>query len=171
LDLERVSQLAKTDIASKEAQDNARLALDTARAQLQEAGGAYDFAKAYLDWCIIRSPINGVVLEKLVDPNELVAPQSFGGTRGPSTALIAMADPKDLQVEIDLNEADLSKISLNQKCRVSPEAYPDKSYEGYVAEVAPEANRAKGTLQIKVQIREPDKFLTPELSAKVEFLK
>ena len=171
LDLERVRELAKTDIASKEAQDNARLALDTARAQLQEAEGTYDVAKAYLDWCTIRSPINGVVLEKLVDPNELVAPQSFGGTRGPSTALIAMADPKDLQVEIDLNEADLSKISLNQKCRVSPEAYPDKSYEGYVAEVAPEANRAKGTLQIKVQIRDPDKFLTPELSAKVEFLR
>ena len=171
LDLDRVSQLAKTDIASKEAQDNARLGLDTARAQLKEAEGAYDVAKAYLDWCTIRSPINGVVLEKLVDPNELVAPQSFGGTRGPSTALIAMADPKDLQVEIDLNEADLSKISLDQKCRVSPEAYPDKIYEGYVAEVAPEANRAKGTLQIKVQIREPDKFLTPELSAKVEFLK
>ena len=171
LDLERVSQLAKTDIASKEMQDNARLALDTAHAMLKEAEGAYDLAKTYVDWCTIRSPINGVVLEKLVNPNELVTPQSFGATRGPSTALMAVADPQDLQVEIDLNEADLSKISLNQKCRVSPEAYLEKSYEGYVAEIAPEANRAKGTLQIKVQIRNPDKFLTPELSAKVEFLK
>ena len=53
-----------------------------------------------------------------------------------------------------MNEADLSKISFQQKCRVSPEAYPDKAYEGYVAEIAPEANRAKGTLQIKVQIRD-----------------
>ncbi len=168
---ERVNQLAKTDIESKQAQDDARLTVDAARAALKEVEGARTLAQTYIDWCTIRSPINGVVLEKLVDPNELVAPQSFGGTRGPSTALIAMADPKDLQVEIDMNEADLSKISLNQKCRVSPEAYPDKSYEGYVAEVAPEANRAKGTLQIKVQIRNPDKFLTPELSAKVDFLK
>lgn len=171
LDQERVSQLAKTDIASKEAQDNARIGLDSARAALKEAEGARAVAQAYVNWCTIRSPIDGVVLEKLVDPNELVTPQSFGGTRGPSTALIAVADPKDLQVEIDMNEADLSKVSLNQKCRVSPEAYPDKIYEGYVAEIAPEANRAKGTLQIKVQIRNPDKFLTPELSAKVEFLK
>lgn len=171
LDQERVSQLARTDIASKEAQDNARIGLESARATLKEVEGARDVAQAYVNWCTIRSPIDGVVLEKLVDPNELVTPQSFGGTRGPSTALIAVADPKDLQVEIDMNEADLSKISLNQKCRVSPEAYPDKSYEGYVAEIAPEANRAKGTLQIKVQIRNPDKFLTPELSAKVEFLK
>lgn len=171
LDSERVSQLAKTDIASKEAQDNARLGLEAARAALKEVEGAHAVAQTYVDWCTIRSPINGVVLEKLVDPNELVVPQSFGGGRGPSTALIAVADPKDLQVEIDLNEADLAKISLNQKCRVSPEAYLDKTYEGYVAEIAPEANRAKGTLQIKVQIRNPDKFLTPELSAKVEFLK
>jgi HlyD family secretion protein len=171
LDQERVSQLARTDIASKEAQDNARIGLDSARAVLKEVEGARAVVQTYVDWCTIRSPINGVVLEKLVDPNELVTPQSFGGTRGPSTALIAVADPQDLQVEIDMNEADLSKVSLNQKCRVSPEAYLDKVYEGYVAEIAPEANRAKGTLQIKVQIRNPDKFLTPELSAKVEFLK
>lgn len=171
LDSERVSQLARTDIASKEAMDNARLGLDAARAALKEVEGAHAVAQTYVDWCTIRSPINGVVLEKLVDPNELVVPQSFGGGRGPSTALIALADTTDLQVEIDLNEADLSKILLNQKCRVSPEAYLDKTYEGYVAEIAPEANRAKGTLQIKVQIRNPDKFLTPELSAKVEFLK
>jgi HlyD family secretion protein len=168
---DRVSQLARTDIESKQAQDDARLTLEAARAGLAEAEGARTLAQTYVDWCTIRSPINGVVLEKLVDPNELVAPQSFGGTRGPSTALIAIADPQDLQVEIDLNEADLSKIALNQQCRVSPEAYPDKTYNGYVAEVAPEANRAKGTLQIKVQIRNPDKFLTPELSAKVDFLK
>ena len=109
--------------------------------------------------------------EKLVDPNELVTPQSFGGTRGPSTALISLADLKDLQVEIDLNEQYVGRVEVGQKCRVTPEAYPDKSYEGYVAEKAPEANRQKGTLQVKVQIKNPDKFLTPELSAKVDFLK
>jgi HlyD family secretion protein len=171
LDAERMNQLARTDIESKKAQDDARLQLDSARASLKEAEGSEALARTYLGWCTIHSPINGVVLEKLVDPEELVVPQSFGGTRGPSTALIAVADPKDLQVEIDVNEADLSKISLNQKCRVSPEAYPEKHYDGYVAEIAPEADRAKGTLQIKVQIANPDRFLTPELSAKVDFLK
>lgn len=73
-------------------------------------------------------------------------------------------------MEIELNEADLSKVFLNQPCRVSPEAYPEKVYGGHVAEMAPEANRQKGTLQIKVQIHDPDHFLTPELSAKVDFL-
>ena len=171
LDYERISKLAKTDIESRQSLDDARIAVDSAKATLAMAEGARDVARAYVGWCTIRSPINGVILEKLVDPNELVTPQSFGGTRGPSTALIALADPKDLQVEIDMNEADLAKISLNQKCRVSPEAYPDRVYDGVVAEIAPEANRAKGTLQIKVQILNPDNYLTPELSAKVDFLK
>jgi len=169
MDFDRVNQLST--IQSKQEQDDARMALEATRAQLKSSAGARQVAQTYLDWCTIRSPINGVILEKLVEPNELVTPQSFGGTKGPSTALISLADLKDLQVEIDVNEADVSKISLNQKCRVSPEAYPDKSYGGYVAEIAPEADRAKGTLQIKVQIQDPDKFLTPELSAKVEFLK
>jgi HlyD family secretion protein len=169
LDYARILRLSQTDIESKQRLDDTRLQLESARAALMQAEGACEIARTYLNWCTIRSPIDGVVLEKLVDPDELVVPQSFGGGRGPSTALIAVADPKDLQVEIDVNEADLSKISLNQKCRVSPEAYPDKHYDGIVAEIAPEADRAKGTLQIKVQILNPDRFLTPELSAKVEF--
>jgi HlyD family secretion protein len=171
LDYERIVQLNKTQTESQKAEDDARLQLELARATLKEIEGTAEVAKTFLDWTVIRSPIDGVVLEKLVEPNELVVPQSFGGTRGPSTALIAIADPKDLQVEIDISEADLSKVSMNQKCRVSPEAYPDKTYAGHVAEIAPEADRQKGTLQVKVQIHDPDHFLTPNLSAKVDFLK
>jgi HlyD family secretion protein len=170
LNYARITNLISSAVESKQSEDNARLVLEADRAALASAQGNYNLAQTYVDWCVIRSPINGVVLEKLVNPDELVMPQSFGGGRGPSTALLAVADLKDLQVEIDVSEADLSKISLNQKCRVSPEAYPDKTYAGYVAEIAPEADRAKGTLQIKVQIVGPDKFLTPQLSAKVDFL-
>ena len=171
LDYDRIVQLNKSQTESQKAEDDARLQLQISEAAMKEAEGAYQVAKTFLDWTVIRSPINGVVLAKLVQPNELVMPQSFGGPHGPSTALIAVADPKDLQVEIDLSEADLSKVAMNQKCRVSPEAYPDKVYQGHVAEIAPEADRQKGTLQVKVQIQNPDRFLTPELSAKVEFLK
>jgi HlyD family secretion protein len=167
---ERVTKLAHENVESKQLEDDARLAVEAAKGAIEEIDGMIQGMKNYLDWTVIKSPINGVVLEKLVDPNELVTPQSFGGTRGPSTALIAVADPKDLQVEIDLNEADVAKVHLNQKCKVSPEAYPDRVYDGVVAEKAPEANRQKGTLQVKVQILNPDHFLTPELSAKVDFL-
>ena len=170
IDFNRATRLIADKIETQQAVDDARIRLDSSRATVREAEAALELAKTYLGWTVIRSPLDGVVLEKLADANELVTPQSFGGTRGPSTALVAIADPKDLQVEIDLNEADLAKVSRRQACKVSPEAYPGKSYDGYVAEIAPEANRQKGTLQVKVQIRNPDEFLTPELSAKVDFI-
>jgi HlyD family secretion protein len=170
LSLQRQLDLAQKNVESVQARDEARRARDAAAAEVIAARGQLMLAQTYLDWCTIRAPINGTILEKLVDPDELVVPQSFGGTRGPSTALVSLADLNDLQVEIDLNEADTPKVHLNQRCRVSPEAYPDKTYSGYVAEIAPEANRSKGTLQVKVQVEKPDRFLTPELTAKVDFL-
>jgi len=170
LNQRRVRELWERAISTKEADDEARLAVDAAQAAIAEVEGQLALARAYLDWTVIRSPIDGVVLEKLAEPGELVTPQSFGGTRGPSTAVLAVADLQDMQVEIDVSEADLAKIALGQRAQVSPEAYPDKHYDGVVAEISPEANRQKGTLQIKVQILRPDRFLTPELSAKVEFL-
>ncbi len=170
VNLKRQQDLASSNVDSAQALDDALRARDAGAAEVTAAKGSVDLAQTYLDWCTIRAPIDGTVLEKLVNPNELVVPQSFGGTRGPSTAFLAMADLNDLQVEIDLNESDTPKVHLNQKCRVSPEAYPDKKYTGRVAEIAPEANRSKGTLQVKVQVENPDKFLTPELTAKVDFL-
>lgn len=170
LDYQRAKELVASSVEMQKVLDDARLQRATAGAAVKEVQGQLDLIRTYLNWTVIRSPIDGVVLEKLVDPNELVTPQSFGGVRGPSTALISVADPKDLQVEIDLSELDVSKAFLKQRCTVSPEAYPDRVYEGEVVEIAPEANRQKGTLQVKVQIRNPDAYLTPELSARVDFL-
>ncbi len=166
----RQSDLFAKKVANEADRDEAQRLLKASEAELLSARGSLELAETYLGWCTIRAPIAGTILEKLVNPNELVTPQSFGSGSGPSTAFLAMADLTDLQVEIDLNEADTPKVKLGQKCRVSPEAYPDKFYEGIVAEIAPEANRAKGTLQIKVQVKNPDPFLTPELTAKVDFL-
>ena len=171
LNYDRVRRLRLTANESAEREDEARLALASAEAQVKQLEAGRATAQVWLDWTVIHAPIDGVVLEKLAEPGELVSPQNFGGTRGPSTALLSMADPNDLQVEVDVSEADLPRISMNQRCRVSPEAWPEKVYTGRVVEIAPEANRQKGTLQIKVQVEKPDRFLTPELSAKVEFLK
>jgi RND family efflux transporter MFP subunit len=168
---QRIKRLRASNNETAEREDEARLAVMAAEATIQQIEGQRENARVQLDWTIIRSPIDGVVLEKLAVAGALVTPQSFGGTRGPSTALVALADPTDLQVEVDVNESDLPKVHFEQRCRVTPEAFPDHHYGAVVAEIAPEASRQKGTLQIKVQIEKPDRFLTPELSAKVEFLK
>jgi HlyD family secretion protein len=118
----RLKTLREQRVESEQQLDDSFAELHAAEAGLQEAQGLLDFARWQLEWTVIRSPVDGVVLEKLADENELVSPQSFGGDKGPSTALLAVADPKDLQVEVDLNEADLSKVSLSQPCRITPEA-------------------------------------------------
>ncbi len=170
LDFKRVQELVAQKVEMQKMLDDARLQAASAEAQVRQLISSRKVVETWLDWCVIKSPVNGVVLERMVDPSELVTPQAFGSGRGPSTSLLAVADPKDLQVEIDLNESDLAKVAPGQRCNVSPEAFPDKTYQGIVAEIAPEASRQKGTLQIKVQILNPDRFLTPELSAKVDFL-
>ncbi|MDA0576530.1 MAG: efflux RND transporter periplasmic adaptor subunit [Verrucomicrobia bacterium] len=170
VNFERQRMLADRNIDTAQAMDAARRDRDMADARVRAARGRIDLAQTYLAWCTIRAPIDGTIMEKLVNPNELVTPLSYGGGSGPSTAFLAMANLEDLQVEIDLSEGDTPKAHVQQRCRISPEAYPEKVYSGYVAEIAPEANRSKGTLQVKVQIENPDRFLTPELSAKVEFL-
>jgi len=167
----RQLNLNKTESSTAQELDDARQALDVAKAEIQIAEGQLSLAETHLSWCAIRSPINGTVLAKLAEPDELIIPQGYGGIDRPVTTLLALADLTDLQIEVDVNELDTPKVQLGQRCNISPEAYADKVYEGEVVEIAPEADRIKGTLQVKVQVKSPDKFLVPDLNAKVEFLK
>jgi hypothetical protein len=138
---DRVTKLARDSVESKQMEDEARLNLAACKAVVAEAEAQIALLKTYLDWTVIRSPINGVVLEKLVDANELVTPQSFGGTRGPSTALMAVADPSDLQVEIDVNESDLAKV-LSAFCGVVTIGSPRRLYDVFSSTGTPVSSRA-----------------------------
>ena len=53
---------------------------------------------------------------------------------------------------------------------MTTDAYPDRKYKGYIEEIAPEANRQKATVQVKVKIAEPDDYLRPEMNASVAFV-
>jgi HlyD family secretion protein len=170
MDVRRATDLVRNQVEMQKVLDDAGLALASAEATLRQVEGARRLLETWLDWCTIRSPVDGVVLERMVDAQELVTPQSFGTGRGPSTSLLAVADLGELQVEVDLGESDLAKVRLGQRCVVTPQAYRDRRYEATVAEIAPEASRQKGTLQVKVKVKVPDRYLTPELSADVEFV-
>jgi len=113
LDYARIKKLIADRIETPQTEDDARLRLESARANMQEVQGNVELARTYLDWTVIRSPIDGVILEKLVDAGELVTTrQSFGGGRDRAPPSWRWADPKDLQVEVELNESDLSKVFL-----------------------------------------------------------
>jgi HlyD family secretion protein len=80
----------------------------------------------------------------------------------------------DLQVELDIAQADFARLGPTQRAKVTTDAYPDKEYDGVIAQISPEANRQKATVQVKVQVLNPDKYpdvqLRPEMNATVKFL-
>ncbi len=65
---------------------------------------------------------------------------------------MSLADLNDLQVELDIAQADFARLGPTQKAIVTTDAYPDKEYDGIIAQISPEANRQKATVQVKVQV-------------------
>ena len=83
---------------------------------------------------------------------------------------MALADLNDLQVELDIAQNDFSRLKPNQKGIVTVDAFPNLKWDGEIAEMSPEANRQKATVQVKVQILNPDEHLRPDMNATVKFL-
>ncbi len=116
---------------------------------------------------IIRAPFDGTILTKNAEVGEIVAP--FGGSINSKTAVVTVADMKSLLVETDVSESNIEKIKPNQDCQIVLDAYPDKSYPGYVFKVVPTADRSKATVLVKVGFKNYDSRVLPEMSAKVTF--
>jgi RND family efflux transporter MFP subunit len=117
---------------------------------------------------LIRAPFDGTVLTKNADVGEIVSP--FGASINSRAAVVSMADMNSLQVEADVSESNIEKILLNQECEIVLDAYPEKSYPGFVAKIVPTADRSKATVLVKVGFKEYDSRVLPEMSAKVSFL-
>jgi HlyD family secretion protein len=143
--------------------------IDQARAQVREAEAALKAAQVDLDSTFIRAPIGGTILERLVEPGEIVT-ISFIGGRGAKSAVLSLANLQMLDVEVDVSQNEIGKVRLNQPASIVADAFPDRTYRGQVTEMAPEANRQKATLQVKVRIADPDGVIRPEMNAKVTFL-
>ena len=146
---------------------------EIARAQgaLLQAEGQLAYAKSLLDATVIRAPVAGTILERTAEKGELVTAQFASSAEGgPVGSAVSLADLNDLQVELDIAQDDFSKLGPKQKGVLNTDAYPDRKYDGQIAEISPEANRQKATVQVKVQILNPDEFLRPEMNATVRFL-
>jgi HlyD family secretion protein len=83
---------------------------------------------------------------------------------------VDLADLTDLQIELDISQTDFARLKMGQKAEIIPEAYPNLRFTGFIEEMAPEANRAKATVQIKVKVDNPNEQLRPEMNARVNFL-
>jgi HlyD family secretion protein len=143
--------------------------IDNARSELSRARAAADYAKTILDATEIRVPTSGTILERNVERGEMVT-TSFVGDRGAKSFVVTLADLNDLQVELDINQNDFNKIKPAQHCITVTDAWVDRKYDCVVDEIAPEANRQKATVQVKVKILRPDEYVKPEMNARVSFL-
>jgi HlyD family secretion protein len=144
--------------------------IDRARADVATAKGQMDYAKSQLDATVIRAPVSGTILERTAEKGELVTSQFASGAEGgPRGAVVDLADLNDIQVELDIAQDDFAKLSPKQEGVVTLDAFKDRSYKGEIAEMSPEANRQKATVQVKVQILKPDSYLRPEMNATVQF--
>ena len=87
------------------------------------------------------------------------------------TDIVQLADTEDMRAEVDINESDISRVSMGTSATVIPDSYPDKSFDAKVVKIYPAADRQKGTVKVEVHILHPDlTIIKPEMSAKVTFL-
>lgn len=138
-------------------------------AQVQQTRAALDYAETQLASTKIKAPVSGTVLQRIVERGEMVTPSAFGES-GARTSVVALADLNDLQIELDISQTDFARLKMGQRAEIIPEAFPNLRYTGFIEEIAPEANRAKATVQIKVKVENPDEQLRPEMNARVNFL-
>lgn len=161
-----VSQQELDQAQSRAAQGAARV--NAAGARKNAAESALRLAQATNENTVIRAPFTGTVLRKDAEVGEVVAPSVGGGlTRG---AVVTMADLTTLEVEVDVNEAYIGRITSGMRARITLDAYPDTAFRGTVRQVVPTADRQKATVQVKVAIVDRDRRILPEMGAKVDFL-
>lgn len=195
VNLDRVKQLYQDKIFAKSAYDDAQSrydqalarvnslektydlvkigprkeAIDAVRGQIEQVKGVVNFAETQLSNTVIRAPVTGTILERVVERGEFVT-TSFVGERGAKGFVVSLADLNDLKVELDISQNDFSKLESRQKGIITVDAYPDKKWDGVIDEISPEANRQKAAVQVKVKVLNPDEFLRPEMNASVAFV-
>src|ERR1035438_2741026 len=201
LTLDRTKELSAAGVVSRQVMDDATAKLESdqqrvnsldqafqlmkigprqeeiarARGSLAQAQGQFDYAKSQLDATVIRAPVTGTILDRTAEKGELITAQfASAAAGGPQGSVVSLADLNDLQGELDIAQADFAPLGPKQKGIVTTDTYPDKKYDGEIAQISPEANRQKATVQVKVQVLNPDKYLDvqlrPEMNATVKFL-
>ncbi len=150
------------------------LEADVAMAEANEEVAKARLAQA--EWrttnCIIRAPITGTVLSKKAEVGNLVNPMAFAGGGG---GICDLGDLTDMEMECEIAERDISKLSAGQPCRIKIDAYSDRSYTGVLDRVYPVAARSNNTVKVRVKVQlqekeQPGQYLKPDMGGVVTFL-
>ena len=137
----------------------------------QHAKADLAYAEALLDNTVIRAPFAGVIVRKMAEVGESVAPIPPGVNLSTSSgAIVALADLDTLEVEVDVAESNVAQLSATQPAEVTVEAFPNKRYRAELRQIIPTADRTRATVMVKVTILDTDQNLKPEMSARATFL-
>ncbi len=176
LELHRAQALQAAGVQSQETLDNTRMAADSLRAriasmkvQVQAADARIREAQQGVDNCIIRAPFSGVVVSKDAQVGEMVSPISAGGgfTR---TGIATIVDMNSLEIEVDVNEAYIARVTTGQPVTATLDAYPDWQIAARVRTVIPTADRQKATVKVRISFLKLDPRILPDMGVKVAFL-
>lgn len=175
LNFQRISRLVEQDLASQQEFDRSRALSGTLAAQLERkkadvevAARQLDIYRIQLEDTVIRAPFAGVVVAKNAQPGEMISPVSAGGgfTR---TGIGTIVDMTSLEIEIDVNEAYINRVTEGQGVMATLDAYPDWKIPCHVIAIIPTADRQRATVEVRVGFDELDPRILPDMGVKVAF--
>lgn len=145
----------------------ARLATGHENAKVAEHSAA--LSADALDKMTIRAPFAGMVVSKNAQPGEMISPVSAGGgfTR---TGICTIVDVDSLEIEVDVNEAYIGRVSPGQRVTATLDAYPDWQIPAEVIAIIPTADRQKATVRVRIGLLERDDRVLRDMGARVAFL-
>jgi HlyD family secretion protein len=122
-----------------------------------------------LDKHHIRAPFAGVVVDKNAQMGEMISPLSAGGgfTR---TGVCTIVDMDSLEIEVDVNEAFINRVTEKQKVQAVLDAYPDWTIPAQVIAIVPTANRDKATIKVRIGLLVKDPRILPDMAVKTTFV-
>jgi len=175
INYERSRNLVEKKLASEAELDrNRALAgslaaqLERKRADVEVAARQLDIYQRQIEDTVIRAPFAGVIVAKNAQPGEMISPVSAGGgfTR---TGIGTIVDMSSLEIEIDVNEAYINRVTPGQEVVATLDAYPDWKIPAHVITIIPTADRQRATVEVRVGFDELDSRVLPDMGVKVAF--
>lgn len=164
---EKVASTAELDRAEAEAHST-KARLDRQHVEVSVAERQVNLWQQQMDDTIIRAPFSGIITSKNAQPGEMISPISAGGgfTR---TGICTLVDMDSLEIEIDVNESFINRVTPGQAVVATLDAYPDWQIPAKVIAIIPTADRQKATVKVRVGFEKLDPRILPQMGIKVAF--
>lgn len=175
--LARRRQLQKEGVVGKAELDEAESNVESLKARIayttQQVGVAesqVNLQKTQLTDMVVRAPFSGVVISKDAQPGEMISPVSAGGgfTR---TGIGTIVDMSSLEIEVDVNETYINRVTPGQKVEATLDAYQDFKIPARVITTIPTADRQKATVRVRIAFDALDPRILPDMAVKTSFLR